>query len=493
MGKNISLQKMSAAKEKDESLVPTVREVQQKFADLLGHNNEVTWDLLSASQQHVLEAKLSQLHCHPRMLHWIWSNRMYSNGQCLSSLFFVMLVDNVYDLKMAEQSRSWRLYPVFRCRRCVDETGKASNINCCMSYVTQYTTSNSWKVLLAHNGFGSGLLVTPDLGVYKQVDGQVELKSYSNTEILFPEKVDLPITPESLKKASNMTIKHIKHQIQSENPFFAIPIPVYEFCDCEKMLNVILMPGSTQKSCDVADLSDSLVIFTNNINNSRLGALMKSNNNDPSILVNQQRAMWDKIAGESIRIEDNVHLIRSGNGVPTKAKLDKILQHVDSKRKQRKKRMEPKNRENTPIALPEMLSIRVKGEDINLREFGTVLKEHIASLESFDILISSMSEHLEVDTFKLIMQLTQTFVENVREEMCQILKYYFSTESILYQIILCISKHHPNWNFNEIEEQSSNILRRVRMFFASTAPNSRTEFLKKCEYCVGYYDKCRLT
>ncbi|EDV50945.1 uncharacterized protein LOC6544185 [Drosophila erecta] len=483
---------MSAAKEEDDSLVPTVREVQQKFADILGHDNGITWDLISPSQKNVLEEKLSQLHCHSNMFNWIWSNSIYSNGQSLTSLFFVMLVDNVRDYKLAEQSRSWRLYPVFRCRRCVDETGQASNMDCCMSYVTQYRSASSWKGFLKSNGFGSGLIVSPHLGVYKQIDGQVELKTYSTTEILYPDTVNLPITPESLKKASKMSIKHTKFVIQSDHPFRAIPVPVYDFCACEKMLNVILNPLSALQSSDVVDLSDSLLLFTNNVNNSRLGSLMKSNNNDPSILINHLRTVWNKIAEESIRIEDNVHLIRNGNGVPTKADLDNLFRLVDSK-KNKKKSMEPKNPGNKPFDLPEIVSIRVKGEDINLREFGIYLKEHIASSESFDILISCMSEHLEVDTFKLIMQLTQTFVENVREEMCQILKYYFPTESILYQIILCISKHYPNWNFNEIEEHSSNILRRVRMFFASTGPNSRTEFLKKCKDCTGYYDKCNFT
>lgn len=211
---------------------------------------------------------------------------------------------------------------------------------------------------------------------------------------------------------------------------------------------------------------------------------------------NISRSAWDKIARESFKIEGNVNIIRCCNGVPSIAKLDKIFQPIDSKIKKSNKVMEAENPENTPSDLPEIeidSSIKVKGQDINLREYGTQLKKHIASSESFDILISRMSEHLEVDTFKLIMALTQTFVETVREEMCQMLKYYFPTESILYQIILCISKHHPKWDFNEIEEHSSDILRRVRMFFVSTGPNPYAEFLKKCEVCAGYYDICKST
>jgi len=36
---------MSASKDKDTTLVPTVREVQQKFAEILSHGDDITWDL----------------------------------------------------------------------------------------------------------------------------------------------------------------------------------------------------------------------------------------------------------------------------------------------------------------------------------------------------------------------------------------------------------------------------------------------------------------
>jgi len=182
-----------------------------------------------------------------------------------------------------------------------------------------------------------------------------------------------------------------------------------------------------------------------------------------------------------------VDLIRSANGVPEKVELDNLFQPIQKKRKLRKLPETPMNIIDVPDS-PEITTINVKGEDINLEVYGMLLREHIVSLETFEILITSMSEHLEAETFKLILQLTQTFVENTREEMCQLLKYYFSTESVLYQIILSIRRYYPRWDFDEIEEQSSEILRRLRYFFASSDPNSRIEFLKKCDKCVGYYD-----
>ncbi|XP_017071671.1 uncharacterized protein LOC108108214 isoform X3 [Drosophila eugracilis] len=120
---------MSELNESAEFLVPTVREVQQMFAELLSHDEDITWDLLSANQGDILKNKVNEFKAQiddPNSMRLvngdlfdsIWYYRKYTNGQSLTSLFFVMIVENVTDPKLAEQSRSWYLYPVFRCRRC---------------------------------------------------------------------------------------------------------------------------------------------------------------------------------------------------------------------------------------------------------------------------------------------------------------------------------------------------------------------------------------
>ncbi|XP_016966675.1 uncharacterized protein LOC108035520 isoform X4 [Drosophila biarmipes] len=111
---------MSASKDKDTTLVPTVREVQQKFAEILSHGEDITWDLLTANQEEVLKRKLSLFKGNCNWFYRIWNQRKYTNGQSLTSLFFVLIVDNVSNPQLAEESRSWHLYPVFRCRRCTN-------------------------------------------------------------------------------------------------------------------------------------------------------------------------------------------------------------------------------------------------------------------------------------------------------------------------------------------------------------------------------------
>lgn len=107
-------------------------------------------------------------------------------------------------------------------------------------HMSQYSMSDSWNRFVTHTGFAAGLMVTPYLGVYKQTDGRVELKTYTTTQIWHPNKKDIPITPESLKKASSVTNKLRKIIIHSV-PFLVYPEEVFDFCASEKMLSSILV------------------------------------------------------------------------------------------------------------------------------------------------------------------------------------------------------------------------------------------------------------
>ncbi|XP_017071550.1 uncharacterized protein LOC108108135 [Drosophila eugracilis] len=490
---------MSSSKD-EEMLVPTVREVQQKFAELLSHGEDITWDLVSPNQSDVLRRKFhlfgdpkeglgSRGFIHTEMFRWIWNQSKYTNGQSLTSLFFVMIVDDVSDLKLAEQSRSWHMYPVFRCRRCVDKTGQNSSIDCCMAYVTQHRSFENWNNFLKLSSFCQGVMVTPYCGVYKMIDGQVELKSYSITarleSLYLPKMMDnCPITPKSLAIASRTPIKRESSTAKRDD--FAAKL-ASEFTACERMLNFVLNPYDAHQSCDASDLSDSLILFTHNVNNLQLATLMMKDTKNINILINHQRGIFDKVSKEVARIGGEVSLIRSANGVPPKDEIDDIFQ-LPNQKKRKPKKIDPED--SFAFSLDSKNStITVKKKHFNMDVYGTYLKEHIVSSECFEILVNSMAEHLEPEMFNIIMELTQSFVENTKKEMCHLLKYYFSTESVLYQILLSIKKHYPNWIFSEVEEQSSEILRRVRFYFASSLPNSRVEFLKKCDKCVGYFDK----
>ncbi|XP_041564176.1 uncharacterized protein LOC108146349 isoform X2 [Drosophila elegans] len=483
---------MSESRNKEEFLIPTVREVQQMFAELLSHGDDITWDLLSANQGNILKSKVNEFNegsseRTPFMFSSIWGQRKFTNGQSLTSQFFVMIVDNATNPKLAEQSRSWHLYPVFRCRRCVDENIQASSLNCCMVYVTQHSTYSNWNEFLNLTTLGPGVMVTPNRGVYKLIDGQVELKTYLIEEQpvyrMGPKSRNRSITPESLAVASKTQVIRENHRRSPARIFTATIETSVSFLKCERMLNLLLNPQDVQQSCDASELSTSLILFTHSVNNLRLASSIIKTNNSPKILVDRLKCVFTKISEESARNEGNMDLIRSANTVPTKEELDKLF---NPKKKILQNKTNKSN--NEPMDSPEITTVNIKGEDIKLEDYGTIINKHIVCSESFENLIICMTENLEPEMFKLILQLTQTFMETTRMELIKLLKYFFSTESVLYQIILCIKKHHSNLDINEVEEQSPEILRRVRYFYVSCSPNSRPEFMKKCEKCVGYYD-----
>nr|XP_017028633.1 uncharacterized protein LOC108078975 [Drosophila kikkawai] len=509
---------MSAPKN-TECETPTVREVQQMFAELLCHGDDITWDLYSENQAEILKKKVKDFedpqeksrslpYCYynPGFFKSIWMQRQFNNGQSLSALFFVMIVDNISDPKEAEESRSWSLYPVFRCRRCVDDnTGRNfSSQECCMVYVTQYESFEDWDKFVKSTRLPKGYMVTPFRGVYKLIDGQVELKTYyiwerSNT--VLPTGQDRCITPKSLAAAtkcpshggsadkirvldvlptsklcvaastSTSQAGNIKKGVYQVGLLSGISIVhkvmEWRICSCDRILYLLLSQREGQKSSDASELSDSLLLFTHTTKNLQLALDMIKEQSYRNVLGNELKRVFDKISEESKRIEGKVDLIRSANEVPSKSELDNMFK-PKSKVKGRSSKKESK-------------------ECIKLEDFDSALKEHILNRESFDDLISSLSNNLEPEMLKLIVKLTQTFVENTREELYQLLKYHFPTETIMYRIIVCILKRHSDLNTKKIEEQSSDILRRVRYYFASICPNSRLDLLTKCPKCVGYY------
>ncbi|XP_020816183.1 uncharacterized protein LOC110190176 [Drosophila serrata] len=475
-----------SAPEDTKSLIPTVREVQQMFAELLSHGDDITWDLLSSNQAEILRKKvedfedpeekktnLSYLIYNPKFFDSIWKQRKFTNGQSLSALFFVMVVDNVSDPKLAEQSRSWSIHPVFRCRRCVDDnTGRnCSSEDCCMVYISQYEAFEDWNTFVKYTRLPKGYMVTPYRGIYKLIDGQVELEAHyiwERNKSIYATGKDRCITPDSLAAAP----KCPSHTpiIDPKNTFSLIRsfmVREWKFCSCDRILYLLLSQRDGEKSSDASELSDSLLLFTHTINNRRLALEMIKEQKYHNILGHELKMVYNQISEEAKRIEGKVDLIRSANEVPSKKELDIMFR--------------------TKTKLKGLLIDRVRKEEINLEDYGSAFQKHILNNESFDNLMYSMCENLEPEMLMLILKLTQTFVENTREELWQLLKYHFSTETILYQIILCIFKRHSDLNIKDIEEQSSDILRRVRYYFAQSCPNSPPDLLTKCTKCVGYY------
>ncbi|XP_044313781.1 uncharacterized protein LOC123036941 [Drosophila rhopaloa] len=485
---------MCSLNDNEELQVPTVREVQQTFAELLSHGEDITWDLLSADQGDILKSKIKELKTmqgfpggipffmNQEFFKSIWNMRKYTNGQSLTSLFFVLIVDDVTDPKLAEQSRSWYLYPVFRCRRCVDNHDEHySSLDCCMVYVNQYFCYEDWDKFVENASFRPGLMVTPYCGVYKLIDGQVELRTYSifgrNLQI-FSLINEHCITPETLSKSSYQSILRLVSDTNMGR-FDGFTLEREE-PKRDKILPKQLIPRQNHKS---------LILFTHSINNIRLAMSMIEEPNFRNVLGNQLKIVFDKISEETKSFRGNVDLVRSANIVPTKKELNEILKPSLKGFKKRKLTEDQSDVSVIPIESLKINEIQIKDEKVNLDDYGTALKEHIVSMDTFEDLITIMAENLEPEMFKLILHFTQTSMETTRKELWLERRHYLSTETVLYQIILYIMKQHSNLDHNEIKEQSSEILRRMRYYFASTTPNSPPELLTKCTKCIGFYRK----
>ncbi|EDW40455.1 GL25254 [Drosophila persimilis] len=357
----------------------TAREVQQVFAEILSHGEDITWDLLLQNQKGILNSKIGEI--------FNFQFGKYTNGQSLSSLFFVLVVNGVAELNLAEKSRSWSIHPVFRCRRCVADQsgGHSSSRDCCMIYVDQSGIYDGWDTYLKQTALPEGIMVTCDRGIYKLIDGQVELKTY-------------------LIKGTSLTRSPRR-------------------------------PKSVEEST-----------------------------------------------------EGRLDLIRSANVIPTKKELQKLFKTRGASVCTSEPKL-PAEPSKVPPNLLQIRSITVEGQDIQLADYGEAIIEHISSTESFEDLISSMAKYWKLDMCKLMLQMTQTFVESTRKELWLLLKYSYPTESVLYQIVLQTLKHHRSLNYKKVSEASPDILRSVRCFFVSCSPNCPPEFLNKCPKCVGYYNK----
>ncbi|XP_070070945.1 uncharacterized protein [Drosophila takahashii] len=473
---------MSELNDQPEFLVPTVREVQQMFAELLSHGEDITWDLLSANQEDILKSKLNEFKGHPlkmfglpNMFQNIWSQRKFTNGQSLTSLFFVMIVDTVSEPQMAEESRSWYLYPVFRCRRCVDNSGQNnSSLDCCMTYVWHNNSIETWDRFIQHARWRPGFIVTPNRGVYKLIDGKVELRTY----FVRGEMCGIShfISPKRLVEGKYTAAKNESILGTDVGPLETVYLR-------DKILYQLLILSGAQKAEDATELSESLLLFTHSVNNFRLASSMIKEQSFRSILGNRLKSIFQKISEETKRIEGTVDIIRSVNEVPTSIELNEFFKT----RRLRKRPVINEVHSNVPVDVLQVTKIQVEEEEVNLEDYGSAVIENIESPESFEDLITNMAEHLEPEMFKLILELTQSFMEKTREDLWQLLKYHFSTETVLYQIILCVMKQHPNLDYNEVRKQFSDILSRVRYYFASANPNTFPELLQKCPKCVGYY------
>ncbi|XP_017071670.1 uncharacterized protein LOC108108214 isoform X2 [Drosophila eugracilis] len=336
-----------------------------------------------------------------------------------------------------------------------------------MVYVNQYDSIEGWDNFVQNSRLRPGLMVTPNRGVYKLIDGEVELNAYCipgrlRTKMLSRDRC---ISAEDVQEAlirPTESITNLKY-----DGFFGLYRVQLGGKLYDSVLYQLLVSGHRKSVIEAENLSDSLTLFTHGINNSRLSSLMIKDQNSSVVLGNYLKRVFDTIFWKTNRIEGKVDLIRSANEVPTKNDL-----YLFFHRKLRKQY----NR-----------CFSVEKNTIKVEDLGSALRNNIENQENIEILITVMTKHLKPEMIQLILQLTQSFMESTREELWQLLKYHISTDIVLYQVIRIVLEDFSNLDPNEVKEQSSYILGHIKARFVSYNPNSPPELLKKCRKCVGYY------
>ncbi|XP_037721598.1 uncharacterized protein LOC119554669 [Drosophila subpulchrella] len=140
----------------------------------------------------------------------------------------------------------------------------------------------------------------------------------------------------------------------------------------------------------------------------------------------------------------------------------------------------------------QLSSVVVGGVTFALERYGQIIFDHIINAESFENLINGMADNLEPAVFDFVMKLTRTFMDTMLEDLNIVLKFFISTESVLFRILQQVMNQYRNMPYSVVEEHTGDIIRAVKVYFLSLNPNSYTGLLQKCTTCAGYFSICPL-
>lgn len=137
-------------------------------------------------------------------------------------------------------------------------------------------------------------------------------------------------------------------------------------------------------------------------------------------------------------------------------------------------------------------SLIVNGVELVLSKYGAPLFERIINAESFENALLSLADNLKEDMMNYILNLTALFMSMFWKQLNTVLKFYISSESVLYRIGKHILDNYRHLTAEQIERYTERILNAVEDYFKSLNPNSFPDLLTVCKICNGYYSICQL-
>ncbi|ALC43551.1 CG7730 [Drosophila busckii] len=137
-------------------------------------------------------------------------------------------------------------------------------------------------------------------------------------------------------------------------------------------------------------------------------------------------------------------------------------------------------------------SVVINGVVVALKNYGESIFEHIINAESFETVLLSLADNLSPEIMKYILFITETFMDAMWEELNTVLKFYISSESVMYRIGKTILDKYRNYTAEQLYLVYDHIFNTVKDYFLSLNPNSFGNLLTKCTVCEGFYKICSL-
>lgn len=139
-----------------------------------------------------------------------------------------------------------------------------------------------------------------------------------------------------------------------------------------------------------------------------------------------------------------------------------------------------------------LCTLVINGVGIALQNYGTNIFERIVDGDSFKDTLLSLADNLPEETMKFVLTMLELFMDCMWEELRTVLKFFISSESVLYRLGCTILDDYRYRTLDYIQEQVVEILQSVNDYFMSLNPNNFPDLLTRCKTCSGFFSICEL-
>lgn len=134
----------------------------------------------------------------------------------------------------------------------------------------------------------------------------------------------------------------------------------------------------------------------------------------------------------------------------------------------------------------------INGAGIALQKYGTHIFERIVDGDSFRNTLLALADNLPEETMRFVLTMMELFMDCMWDELRTVLKFFISSESVLYRLGCTILDDYRYNTLEYIQDRVIEILQSVKDYFLSLDPNNFPDLLTRCKICSGFYSICEL-